>query len=113
MLHASLVIERLGISGRDLALEYGTVMVVARAEFSELDWEVLARTVETHPIARGTHDVTLACVDAVEDPDAAEGARLVRRAMSGPAFLVRVVDRTLVLRGTGSLEGFDLGLLRG
>lgn len=114
VLHASLVVERLAVGGRDLVLDHATVMVVARAESAELDWEVIAHTRQAEPVARGTHELRLRCVTAeLVTHDGTDDVRLVAHDLSGTAFLVRTVQRTLVFRGSGTLAGFDVGLLRG
>ena len=113
MLHASLVVERLRVGGRELAVDHATVVVVARAESAELDWEVVAHTSQVEPLARGTHDLDLRCVHPVIDDGDPTSVHLEALALSGPAFLVRSVERALVLRGAGPLAGFDRGRLGG
>jgi len=113
VLHTSLLVERLTLGDRDLPLDHASVVVVARAESTELDWEVVAHTREPEPVARGTHGVGLRCVIAVAEEENPTDLRLEAVDLRGPAFLVRSIERTLVLRGTGPLDGFDLGLLRG
>ena len=123
MLHASLVVDRLVVGGRELAVDHATVVVVARAESAELDWEVVAHTSQVEPLARGPRQLRLSSVgteagevDArgeASDLDEVRLVRLVARDLQGPAFLVRAVERAVVFRGTGPLDGFDLGRLRG
>ena len=48
------------------------------------------------------------CVTGADD----DGAPLVEQ-LSGPAFLVRHVDRALVFRGDGPLDGVDVSSLHG
>lgn len=101
MRHTSHVVERLMLDGRDLPLEHGTVVIVAR-DSGQLDWEVVAQTIELEPVARTRHEVALRVLDGVD-----ESGRLVFRTLTGPAVFVRAVDRTVVLRGDGELDGVD------
>ena len=106
MLHTSLTIERLVLESRDLPLRHATLMVVARAETPELDWEVVAHTIEPEPVAAGIYNLTLRCLDGLDDT-----GDLAFRQLAGSAFLVRSVERALVFRGSGMLDGFERSLL--
>jgi len=101
MRHASRIIERLAIGPRDLPLVHATLMVVGR-DGPTLDWEVVANTIESEPVAHDRHDLVLRVLDGVTDH-----GRLVMATFSGTAVLVRTVDRTMVFRGDGPLDGFD------
>lgn len=104
MLHARFIIERLAVDGTDLPLRHGGLVVAARAESPQLDWEVVSRTLGPAALARGRHHLSMRCLDG--DPES-------RRILEGPAFLVRRVGDTLVFRGTGTLEGVDVAELSG
>ncbi len=108
VLHARLVIHRLDVDGVDLPVRFGTVVAVARAEAGGIDWEVVADCV--HPIERGLGRcrVEMLCITGADD----EG-HLVLGELSGDAVVVRYVDRTLVLRGDGPLEGLTIDQMQG
>ncbi len=106
MLHAGLHLAQLHVEGAPLPLRHGDLVVVARAESAELDWEVVAHTIDVHHVARGHHELVMSCVHGVDD----EG-RLRFVELTGSAFLVRSVQTAVVFRGGGRLEGFDLQML--
>lgn len=108
MLHARLHIAQLEIGGEPVALRYGDLVVVARAESAQLDWEVVVHTTEPTGLENGHHDLSMTCIDGVEDSGA-----LTTTALSGPAFLVRSVGSATVLRGSGHLDGFHMDRLVG
>lgn len=108
MLHRRYLISRFEVGGRDVPLRHGDVVVAARAESAQLDWEVIAHALSETAVARTTHDLTMDCVTGFDS----DGTATVER-LSGPAFLVRNVDRALVFRGAGPLEGVDLSSLHG
>ena len=102
MRHVQLHLATLGIGARDLPLRYGTVTVVRRSNTDDLDWEVVAHTVNEEPIAAATHELTIAVFD---EPDA-EGW-LTTVSFTGSAALVRRVEHVVVFRGSGALPGFE------
>lgn len=106
MLHARLAISRLRVDDHPLPLRHGDVVVAARAESGQLDWEAIVSTIEVHDLARSVHHLELICL-----PTATPEPRT--RGLSGSAFLVRSVETTLVFRGDSVLEGFDVGWLKG
>lgn len=108
MLHATFTLARLAIGDRELPLVHADVVVVARAESSQLDWEIVARTVAVEDVAPTTHDLRLRAITGTDALGALEMTDL-----SGTAFLVRAVEESLVFRGAGALGGFDIGDLRG
>ena len=109
MLHRRYVVERLTIGDLDVPLRHADVVVAARAESGRLDWEVVAHTVVPTEVARQLHDLTLSCVVGADESD----GRLELATFRGPAFLVRAVERALVFRGDGPLQGVDLTGLSG
>ena len=108
MLHGTFTLARLAIGDRVLPLVHGDVVVVARAESSQLDWEIIAKTVEVEPVAQRTHDLQIRAITGADELGTLEMADL-----TGSAFLVRAIEDSLVFRGTGHLAGFDIGNLRG
>lgn len=96
----SQMIERLTVSGRDLPLVYGTVMVVDRD--GHLDWEVVVQTRDEEPVARTHHDLELRVLAGVDT-----SGQVVTTCLSGRAFFVRAVERVVVFRGDGPLAGID------
>jgi hypothetical protein len=108
VLHARLVVHRLGVDGVDLALRSRTLVAVVRDGSEQLDWEVVADCVQPVERGLGRCEVEMLCITGAD----AEG-HLILGELSGPAVVVRFVDRTLVLRGDGPLAGLDPGLLQG
>ena len=108
MLHATFTLARLAIGDRELPLVHADVVVVARAESSQLDWEIVARTVAVQAVAPTTHHLRLRAITGADALGALEMTDL-----DGSAFLVRAVEDSLVFRGTGTLGGIDIGDLRG
>jgi len=103
MLHRRYVLSELAIGDRRVTLRHGDVVIAARAESGDLDWEVLVHTIEPVDVARKVHLLTLSCIVGANE----DGA-LQTETMSGPAFLVRAVEHALVFRGDGPLDGIDL-----
>jgi hypothetical protein len=99
------VIHRLLIDGAELVVRYGTVIVVER-DGGRLDWEVVAETTDEVALDPGVRGVELLVVSGATDD-----ARVQFADLMGDAVLVRATGRTVVLRGDGSLEGFDPNLL--
>ncbi len=108
MLHRRYLIHRLDVSGQSVPLRHGDLVVAARAESGQLDWEVVANAMSDTTVARRTHELRMDCVTGADD----DGAPVVEQ-LSGPAFLVRNVDRALVFRGDGPLDGVDVSSLHG
>ncbi len=108
MLHRRYVLSDLSIGDRRVALRHGDVVIAARAETGSLDWEVLVHTLDPIEVERQVHDLTLGCIVGADD----DGTLLIET-LTGPAFLVRSVERALVFRGDGPLDGIDLTALQG
>jgi hypothetical protein len=106
MLHRRYVLADLHVGDRRLTLRHGDVVIAARAESGSLDWEVVVHTLEPVDVARQVHELTLSCIVGADD----DGS-LLTETLTGPAFLVRAVDRALVFRGDGPLDGIDLAEL--
>lgn len=108
VLHTRLVVHRLVVDGDELPLRFATVVAVARAESAQLDWEVVAEGSTDASVEHGRHRLGMTCITGAE----ADG-RLTFGELSGDAVVVRVVGRTVVLRGDGRLEGLDVAQLGG
>lgn len=108
MLHTRLVVHRLDIDGVELRLRFATIVAVARAESAQIDWEVVADGVEVPEVSHGRHRLDMVCISG-----ASEDGTLEMSDISGEAVLVRIVDRTVVLRGDGPLSGLSVSELRG
>jgi hypothetical protein len=106
MLHATLHLAKLDADGVTIPLRHADLLVVARAESAELDWEVVAHSIDQHAVAPGHHDLAMTCIHPAGD-----GGSLEIVDLHGSAFLVRAVENALVFRGAGPIEGFDLELL--
>jgi hypothetical protein len=108
MLHRRYLILRLDVGGQTVPLRHADLVVAARAESGQLDWEVVAHATDEMSVARKTHELRMDCVTGETD----DGEPVVDR-LSGPAFLVRNVERALVFRGDGPLDGVDVASLLG
>jgi hypothetical protein len=106
MLHARLHLAQLDTDGEPMPLRHGDLVVVASAESPELDWEVVAHTIDPHHVSPGHHDLSMSCVHGVEEDGRPQFVDL-----SGSAFLVRSVENAVVFRGASPLSGFDMQLL--
>ena len=106
MRHVQLHLADLSIGPRDLPLRYATITVVQRENSDVPDWEIVAHTVQVEPIAAATHTLSMTAIVGADD----EG-RLNYAAYEGTAAMVRRVDLAIVLRGVGTLAGFDERLL--
>ncbi|MEZ5322522.1 MAG: hypothetical protein R2698_10695 [Microthrixaceae bacterium] len=117
MRQARLVVARASIGGQVLGLADGSLQVAERAPSGHertvsgtpsvhLDWELVLRSVDGDLPARGVHQVVMTVVTGHR----LDGG-LVLEEMAGEAAVVRTIDRSIVLRGDGALEGFHLGLL--
>jgi hypothetical protein len=104
--HARLVIHRLHLDGVEVPLRFGTLVAVDRSDdgtgigSDDLDWEVVAEAVDEYSGELRRHHVELLCITGAN----AEG-HLVLGEFVGDAFVVRFVDRAVVLRGDGPLTG--------
>ncbi len=92
MRHRQYYVDRLELSGRDLPLVGGDLMVVSRAEQTNLDWELIVRTRESEHVDPAPYRLLIS---------GPEGS------FTGPAILVRSDGRSHVFRGAGDLGGFD------
>lgn len=91
MRHSRYFIDRLRVSGRELA-QVGGDLVVAEFEGREgLDWELVCRTKPGTVIDMAPHTLEM---DGPKGP------------LSGPALLVRSDGTAHVFRGAGTLHGF-------
>ncbi len=70
----------------------GDLIVAAKDQTDDLDWELIHRSSENWPLRTEPYDL---------DMEGPEGT------FSGPAILVRSDGRSHVFRGVGHLEGFD------
>ena len=108
MLHTRLVVHRLSIDDVDIDLRFATLVAALRAESAQLDWEVVADATAALDVLPGRHRLVMVCVTGADDDGALQFAD-----MEGDAILVRVVERSAVLRGDGPLTGLSLDLLTG
>jgi hypothetical protein len=108
VLHTRLVVHRLELDGAEVALRHGTLVAVARAETHRTDWEVVADCVQESTLGLGRVAVEMLCITGARDD-----GDLLLGVFTGEAVVVRVVDRTIVLRGDGPLEGLGIDQLQG
>ena len=92
MRHRRYYIQTLTTSGRPVPSTGGDLIVAAKDQTVDLDWELIHRSSERHIIAQEPYDLEMS---------GPEGT------FSGPAILVRSDGRSHVFRGVGRLEGFD------
>lgn len=90
--HRRYYIQTLTTSGRVVPSTGGDLVVAAKDQTGDLDWELIHRSSERHPIKQEPYDLVMS---------GPEGT------FSGPAILVRSDGRSHVFRGVGVLEGFD------
>lgn len=126
MRHARLVIHRLCLDDVAVRVRFGTLVAVARdqqrsADIGDTsidptdgtgvdvdgDWEIVAQLVEEFGGGLGRVGVEALCITGTEPSGAP-----VLSTLSGIAAVVRFVDRSIVLRGDGPLDGLDQRLLR-
>jgi hypothetical protein len=105
MLHTTLPLARLFIGQRELRLTHATLVVVARHENPDLDWEIVAHTVEVEPLARTVHELRFEAIVGLD------GDHLELVDLSGAALVTRTHENAVVLRGNGPIHGFNPGLL--
>ena len=108
VLHARLVIHRLLIDGGEVPVKFATVVAVARAESGQTDWEVVAECMAEVSSELGRCRLDMVCITG-----AAEDGALQFSDLSGEAVVVRFVDRTIVLRGDGPLDGLSIDQMQG
>jgi len=108
MLHARFVIAGIAIGGEPTGIRHGGLVVVARAESAQMDWEVVIHTLDEPSVAIGTHQLDLDCVTGADVDGMVEIDRF-----TGPAVLVRTAGDAVVFRGTGPIDGIEIGMLRG
>ncbi|MFN8052951.1 MAG: hypothetical protein U0Q22_16010 [Acidimicrobiales bacterium] len=104
MRHVQLTIANIALGPRPLPLRHGTLQVVERD--GQVDWEIVLHTIETEPVARAVHPLTIEVVTGANDD-----GRLTFDVFTGDAILVRTVENSVVFRGNGDLTGFDPAML--
>ena len=97
MRHRRYYIRSLSASGRAVPEVGGDLVVAARDETTDIDWELIYRSRHPFRLEQAPYDLEM------EGPDGRFG---------GPAILVRSDGRSHVFRGVGRLEGFDPDVLR-
>jgi hypothetical protein len=90
--HRRYYIESLRTSGRAMPSTGGDLIVAAKDQTEDLDWELIHRSSEPWPLRKEPYDLDMV----------GPAGRFV-----GPAILVRSDGRSHVFRGVGTLEGFD------
>lgn len=108
MLHRQFVIATATVDGEPVRLRHGSLVVAARAEAQQIDWEAVLHAADGTLIFEGRYPVELDCITGVE-----LDGRLITTRFVGHMFYVRQVDDAIVLRGDGVLEGFDMTMLAG
>ena len=96
MRHRRYYIESLSTSGLSVPSTGGDLLVAAKDQTEDLDWELVHRSSRNWPLRKEPYDL---------DMVGPEGR------FTGPAILVRSDGRSHVFRGVGVLEGFDPGEL--
>lgn len=92
MRHRRYYIETLITSGQPVPSTGGDLIVAAKDQTGDLDWELIHRSSEPYVIRQNPYDLEMS---------GPEGT------FCGPAILVRSDGRTHVFRGVGQLDGFD------
>ena len=92
MRHRRYYIETLSTSGRPVPSTGGDLLIAAKDQTEDLDWELIHRSSQNWPLRKEPYDL---------DMVGPEGR------FAGPAILVRSDGRSHVFRGVGSLDGFD------
>jgi hypothetical protein len=92
MRHRRYYIESLRTSGLTVPARGGDLLVAAKDETEDLDWELIYRSSEHYRLRQEPYDLEMV---------GPEGRFL------GPAILVRSDGRSHVFRGVGTLDGFD------
>jgi hypothetical protein len=88
--HRRYYIESLWTSGRSVPSTGGDLVVAAKDQTDDIDWELVHRSSEDWPLRKEPYDL---------DMIGPEGR------FSGPAILVRSDGRAHVFRGVGTLDG--------
>jgi len=113
--HARLVIHRIHLDGTEVPIRFATLVAVERAADGasltpntgsaevpgDIDWEVVADGVADYEGAMERHRVEALCITGADDD-----GHLILTELTGDAVVVRYVERTVVLRGDGPLQGF-------
>ena len=107
MRHARLIIHRLEVDHDEVTVSLATLMAVRREATTDLDWEVVAKTVGATEPQLTSNDLRLVVVSGADE----SGAPVLSE-LAGPAVVVRYVDDTVVWRGDGALCGFEESWLR-
>ncbi|MGH1493088.1 MAG: hypothetical protein ACRBK7_27445 [Acidimicrobiales bacterium] len=92
MRHRRYYIESLWTSGLSVPSRGGDLIIAAKTQTADLDWELIHRSSKKWPLKKEPYDL---------DMEGPEGR------FAGPAILVRSDGHSHVFRGVGNLEGFD------
>lgn len=92
MRHRRYYIQSLWTSGLPVPSRGGDLIIAAKEQTRDLDWELVHRSSENWPLRKEPYDL---------DMVGPEGR------FTGPAILVRSDGRSHVFRGVGDLQGFD------
>lgn len=90
--HRRYYIESLRTSGRLVPSLGGDLVVAAKEQTGDIDWELIHRSSRRHLLKQEPYDLEM------EGPAGR---------FCGPAILVRSDGRSHVFRGVGRLDGFD------
>lgn len=93
MRHRRYFIESLWTSGLSVPSRGGDLIIAAKDQTEDIDWELIHRSSKKWPLRKEPYDL---------DMVGPEGS------FAGPAILVRSDGISHVFRGVGTLEGFDL-----
>ena len=91
--HRSFSVASLRIGLEDASLRRADLVVARNDGAVELDWELMATTLDRTPIEHGAHHLLMETTDG--------------SFLEGDAILVRSIEGTHVFRGAGPIEGFD------
>jgi len=92
ILHRRFYVHTLVASTLSAPPRGGDLLVVARDNTEQLDWELVYQSSDEWPLKQDSYDLAM---------DGPEGS------FFGPAVLVRTDGRTHVFRGSGKLEGLS------
>lgn len=90
--HRRYYIESLWTSGRLVPSSGGDLVVAAKEQTGDLDWELIHRSSRLHRLKQEPYDLEMKGPEGL---------------FTGPAILVRSDGRSHVFRGVGRLDGFD------
>jgi hypothetical protein len=93
MRHRRYYIQTLSTSGRAVPSTGGDLVVAAKEQTGDIDWELIHRSSERYVIKQEPYDLEMVGPDGT---------------FSGPAILVRSDGRSHVFRGVGKLDGFSV-----